>query len=66
MSPKKKKGYDDYEIEDAVRTLIRAEEIKQDPKLMKACSSDLAKKVKAIKSVAQIKAKTSSFGKDKK
>lgn len=50
-----KKGYDEYELEDAVRTLCRAEEIKADKKLMKALTPHLGKKVKAINSVAELR-----------
>lgn len=52
---KKKSGYDDYELDDAVRTLVRAEEIKQDKKLMKACGDRLDKKVRAVKSIADLR-----------
>lgn len=51
----KKKKYEDYEIEEAVRTLMRAEEIKADPALMKCCMKEVSKKKKAISSIAQLK-----------
>lgn len=57
-------GFDKYEIEDAVRTLIRAEEIKQDSKLMAACSASLEKQKKAIDSVAGLKAKAAELDKE--
>jgi len=57
----KKKGYDDYELDDAVRTLVRAEEIKQDKKLMKACQDRLDKKVKAVKSLADLKQRKKEY-----
>ncbi len=63
---KKKNGYDEWEIDDAVRTLVRAEEIKQDPKLMKACSSALTKKLKAVKSIADLKKRRDDYDKSKK
>ncbi len=55
VMPDKKKGYDKYELDNAVETLQRAEEIKADKKLMKALGPHLAKKVKAITSVAQLR-----------
>lgn len=39
----KDKGMDKYEIEEAARTLMRAEEIKGDGKKMKAVSAHLGK-----------------------
>ncbi len=60
----KKDGFEKYEIEDAVRTLIRAEEIKQDAKLMAACSGHLEKQKKAIDSVAGLKKKAAELDKE--
>lgn len=51
----KKKGYDSYELESAVRTLLEAEEIKADRKLMEAIQPLLTKKTKAIKSIADLR-----------
>lgn len=48
QEPKKPK-YDEWEIKDAVRTLIRAEEIKQDKELMSFVAPELEKQSKAIK-----------------
>lgn len=48
MKDEKKKGYDKYELESAVRDLERAEEIKADPKLMDALQPFLKKKMKSI------------------
>lgn len=45
----------EWELEDAVRTLVKAEEIKQDKALMKQLGPHLDKKVKAIKSIADLK-----------
>ena len=42
---------DKWEIEDAVRTLIRAEEIKQDAELMKLVAPELKKRINAVKAV---------------
>lgn len=47
--------YDKWCIEDAARSLERAEEIKQDPKMMKLVAKELKKKLKATKkSIASI------------
>lgn len=64
LKSEKKDGFEKYEIEDAVRTLIRAEEIKQDAKLMAACSESLSKQKKAIDSVAGLKAKAAELDKE--
>ena len=37
-----------YQIEDGARTLIRAEEIKQDKKLYEACQKEMAKQMSAL------------------
>ncbi len=60
QEPKKPK-YDEWEIKDAVRTLIRAEEIKQDKELMSFVAPELEKQSKAIKSAAEI-----LYGSDRK
>ncbi len=39
---------DDWEIEHAGRTLVEAEEIRNNPKLFKAAKADLKKKAKAM------------------
>ena len=62
----KKKGYDEWELDDAVRTLIRAEEIKDDEPLMKAIKPHLDKKVKAVKSIADLKRIASEKDKENK
>ncbi len=46
---------EDYELEDAARTLTRAEEIKADPHMMKHLGPHLAKKAKAYKSLSELK-----------
>lgn len=48
--------FDKYELEDAVRTLERAAEIRQDAKLMAALGPHLDKKVAAIKSLDDMRA----------
>jgi hypothetical protein len=47
--------YDEWFLEDAARTLLRAEEIKTDKKLMKALQPHLNKKAKAYKSLADLR-----------
>ena len=51
--PEKPK-YDEWEIKDAVRTLVRAEEIKADTELMALVTPELNKQVKAINNAAEI------------
>ena len=60
QEPKKPK-YDEWDIKDAVRTLIRAEEIKQDKELMAFVAPELEKQSKVIKSAAEI-----LYGSDRK
>lgn len=47
--------YDDWAVKSAMETLMRAEEIKQDPKMMKLVSAHLKKQKKAIRSIEDIK-----------
>lgn len=47
--------YEEYELESKARCLMEAEEIKQDSKLMEALKPYLDKKVKAIKSISQLR-----------
>lgn len=47
----------DYEVDDAMRTLLRAEEIKANDKLMAAVQKKLAGQSKAIKSIADLRKK---------
>ena len=51
----KKSKYDKWELEDAVRTLERAEEIKMDKALMKALGPFIKDKKKAIMSLDQLR-----------
>jgi hypothetical protein len=44
----------DWDLEDAVRTLARAEEIKQDEELMGKIKPMLQKKVKSIEAIKQL------------
>lgn len=49
-------GFDNYEVEHAADLLLRAQEIKDDPKLMEAVKICLADKQKAISSISDLKA----------
>lgn len=53
QEPEKPK-YDDWEIKNAVRTLIEAEEIKTNPELMALVAPELEKQAKATKNAAEI------------
>jgi len=54
--PKKdKEDIADYEIEDAVRTLLRAEEHKMNPKMMDKVHAKLGQQKKAINSIKGLK-----------
>ena len=54
MSGDKKKGYDKYELEEACNTLLKAEMIKQDAKMMEALKPYLDKKAKAAAQLTKI------------
>lgn len=49
-----KPKYDEWEIKDAVRTLVEAEKIKGNKKLMALVAPELEKQAKAVKSAAEI------------
>lgn len=49
-----KPKYDEWEIKNAVDTLVRAEEIKQDKELMAFVAPELEKRSKAITNAAEI------------
>lgn len=49
-----KPKYDDWEVKNAVRTLIEAEEIKNNAELMTLVAPELDKQVKAVKSASEI------------
>ena len=49
MEDSKKKGFDDWEKENFARDLMRAEEIKSDPKKMKAAQEHLMKMHNSMK-----------------
>lgn len=53
QEPEKPK-YDEWEIKNAVRTLIEAEEIKSNAELMAFVTPELEKQAKATKSAAEI------------
>ncbi len=46
-----KRRIDQFEVEDAARTLIRAEKIRQDKTMMKLVDKEIAKQKKALESV---------------
>lgn len=56
-SEKKSKTPDKYEIDNAMRTLLDAEEIKQNPHMMKHVSKHIKKKKKAIESIDDLRKK---------
>lgn len=56
------KGYDKWELEDACRTLQRAEEIKADKKLMLALAPHLEKGITSLKGLRKLAAKRQSEG----
>jgi hypothetical protein len=61
----KKKKYEEYEVDSAVETLIRAEEIKHNPPLMALVQKKIAKKKRAISSIDDLKtARDESFKDD--
>lgn len=59
----KKEGYDKWELEDACRTLQRAEEIKADKKMMLALAPHLEKGITSLKGLRKLAAKRTSEGK---
>jgi hypothetical protein len=54
VKEKKINGFNEWEVEDFARTIMRAEEIKADPKKMEAVKPYLEKQVKAAASAAEI------------
>lgn len=56
-APAPKDNMHDYEVDDAMRTLLRAEEIKANDKLMDAVQKKLTGQSKAIKSIADLRKK---------
>lgn len=59
----KTKDYDKWELEDACRTLQRAEEIKADPKLMEALAPHLEKGITSLKGLRKLAVKRKAEGK---
>lgn len=47
-------GHDDWQTEDDMRTLMRAEEVKRDPKRLAAAKACAKKKLEEVASVASI------------
>lgn len=64
IEEKEEEKFKEWEIEDAVRTLIRAEEIKQDVELMKLVKPKLTEKAIVAKKV--VDASEVLYGKDVK
>jgi hypothetical protein len=57
--------YDEYSVQSAFDTLMRAEEHKSDPKMMKAIHAKLKKHKSAIKSIQDLKtARDDAFADD--
>ena len=54
VTPEPEPKFKDWEIEDAARTLLRAEEIKQDTELMALVAPKLQKQIKAVTNVAKV------------
>lgn len=44
--------FDDYEVREALRTLTKAEQIKRNKSLLRACRTEAAKQVKAAQQAA--------------
>ena len=53
--PKKKKKIEDWEVEDALRTLKQAEKIREDEEMMKLVEKHAKKEVRAIRSIADLR-----------
>jgi len=66
VSPKSEgqnKKIDKYEVDDAVRTLLRAEDIKSNKELMKLVGPELAKQhknISKVRSIADIRARANA------
>lgn len=56
--------YDEYAVQSAMDTLIHAEEIRADSKMMGLVSKHLTKKKKAINSIADLKAAGAEMDKE--
>jgi len=57
-------GFREFEVESAMDTLTRSEEIKKDKKMMKAVAKFAKRKIKAITSIKQLKEVAKNFGSD--
>lgn len=55
VKEEKKGKFDKWEVEDALRTLQRAEEIRKDEKLMKEVVKFGKEKIKEIRSISDLK-----------
>lgn len=54
-------GFEKYELEEAVKALAKAEEIKADTKLMKAIQPELEKKYKAYMGLEEMRHKAGAL-----
>lgn len=54
-------GFEQYEIDSAMESILRAEEIKQDPELFKLAMEKLKKKKAAITSIEGLKEKANKM-----
>lgn len=63
-APEKKSGPDQWEVDSAVETLLRAEEIKKNAPLMKAVQKKLSGKAKAIRSVQDLRKLGNQMGEE--
>ena len=61
---KEKLTVDSWEVKDAADTLLRAQEIRADKKLMALVSKNLTKKASAINSISDIKAKAAELNQE--
>jgi hypothetical protein len=64
-SPKKKEGFEEYEIKGALDDLMRAEEHKANPKLMAAVHKHAHKKKKALSSISELRQKRQEMSEEK-
>lgn len=55
VADKEDHKYNDYSIEEAVRTLMRAEEHKSDPKMMEHVHQKMKKQHKVISSIKELR-----------
>lgn len=54
-TPEKPDNYQDHHVDSALETLMRAEDIKGDHKMMKLVKHKIGKKKKSIESIAELR-----------